>query len=85
MKTDMNGKKYIDFNSQAMCSSLGHTCPPSVVEAVTKQMQELPMTYAVDVRTDFVFFLVFHLGQMPDLLIFFTFVSLSSPIPCEPN
>ena len=49
--TDMNGKKYIDFNAQAMCSNLGHTVPPSVIEAVTTQMKEVAMTYAVEVST----------------------------------
>ena len=27
---DMDGKKYLDFNSQAMCSHLGHTVPDEV-------------------------------------------------------
>jgi taurine--2-oxoglutarate transaminase len=29
-----DGKRYLDFNSQAMCSALGHTVPKSVIDAV---------------------------------------------------
>jgi adenosylmethionine-8-amino-7-oxononanoate aminotransferase len=30
---------------QAMCLSLGHTPPPPVVEAITRQLVELPFAY----------------------------------------
>lgn len=42
---DHNGKKYMDFNSMAMCSHLGHTIPESIMEAVIKQMRDLPYVY----------------------------------------
>jgi len=42
---DTNGKKYLDFNSQAMCSNLGHTVPPSVVAAINKQLNEIAYSY----------------------------------------
>lgn len=42
---DNNGKKYMDFNSMAMCSHLGHTIPDSIMEAVIKQMRDLPYVY----------------------------------------
>ena len=42
---DGNGKKYLDFNSQAMCLHHGHTPHPSIVEAVTEQLQTAPYAY----------------------------------------
>jgi hypothetical protein len=42
---DMNGKKYIDFNSQAMCSHFGHSTPQSVIDAVVDQMSKISYTY----------------------------------------
>ena len=42
---DTKGKKYIDFNSQAMCSNLGHTTPQSVIDSVSKQMKEISYAY----------------------------------------
>jgi taurine--2-oxoglutarate transaminase len=37
---DMDGKRYLDFSSQAMCNTLGHQ-HPKVVEAIQKQAAEL--------------------------------------------
>jgi len=42
---DVNGKKYLDFSSQAVCSNLGHTCPDSVIDAVTAQMKKMPFMF----------------------------------------
>lgn len=42
---DLNGKKYLDFSSQAVCSNLGHTCPDSVIDAVVKQMKSMPFMF----------------------------------------
>lgn len=42
---DMNGKRYLDWNSQAMCTNLGHT-QPRVVEAVTAQMNKISHAWA---------------------------------------
>jgi len=42
---DSNGKQYIDWTSQAICTNLGHDVPPAVIDAVTKQLVELPMVY----------------------------------------
>jgi len=42
---DLNGKKYLDFSSQAVCSNLGHSCPDSVIDAVTKQMKSMPFMF----------------------------------------
>jgi taurine--2-oxoglutarate transaminase len=39
--TDVNGKSYIDFSSQLMCSNLGHK-NPAIVEAIQKQAGKLP-------------------------------------------
>lgn len=37
---DFNGKKYIDMNSQLMCSNLGHQ-HPKIIEAIKRQADEL--------------------------------------------
>ena len=37
---DQNGKRYLDWNSQAMCVNSGHTPDPSIIEAVTEQMKK---------------------------------------------
>ena len=42
---DADGKQYIDWTSQAVCSNLGHTIPPAVRDAVVKQMDEVPFVY----------------------------------------
>ena len=42
-----DGKKYIDWNSQAMCSNLGHTILPSVKKAINIQLDDIPMTYSM--------------------------------------
>ena len=49
---DANGKKYLDFSSQLMCSNLGHS-NKRIIEAVTKQMQTLEYVqpgYATEIR-----------------------------------
>mgnify|MGYP001114405622 FL=1 len=42
---DMNGKRYLDFNSQAMCTHFGHSTPQSVIDAVVEQMHKISYTY----------------------------------------
>ena len=42
---EYNGKKYIDMSSQALNNNLGYTIPPTVLNAITKQLQTLPMVY----------------------------------------
>jgi len=42
---DSDGKQYLDWTSQAVCTNLGYDVPPAVVEAVTKQLTTLPMVY----------------------------------------
>ena len=41
-----DGKELIDWTSQAVCVNMGHTVPPSVIEAVTKQLETVPMIYS---------------------------------------
>jgi taurine---2-oxoglutarate transaminase len=52
---DDNGKQYLDWTSQAVCSNLGHDVPDTVVEAAAYQMRQLPFTYGgigiTEVRT----------------------------------
>lgn len=43
---DVDGKEYIDWTSQAVCSNLGHTVPDNIQNGVNKQMQELAMMYS---------------------------------------
>jgi 4-aminobutyrate aminotransferase-like enzyme len=42
---DHNGNKFLDWTSQAVCSNLGYTIPPEIVNAVSKQMTELAYVY----------------------------------------
>jgi len=42
---DVKGKKYLDFNSMAMCVNLGHTVHPSIIKAVKEQMETLAYAY----------------------------------------
>jgi taurine--2-oxoglutarate transaminase len=42
---DSNGKRYLDWTSQAVCANLGHDIPEAVVEAAAFQMRELPFVY----------------------------------------
>jgi taurine--2-oxoglutarate transaminase len=42
---DDQGKQYLDWTSQAVCSNMGYTLPGSVVEAVTRQLTNLPFVY----------------------------------------
>lgn len=51
---DGNGKRYLDFSSQLMCSNLGHK-NPAVVKAIEDQARKLPFIgpgYATDVRAE---------------------------------
>lgn len=41
-----DGKQYLDWTSQAVCTNLGYTVPTQVQEAVTKQLAELPFVYS---------------------------------------
>ncbi|EGG15200.1 aminotransferase class-III [Cavenderia fasciculata] len=49
---DKQGKKYIDFNSQAMCSNLGHTVPQEVIDAVDKQLKTVAYAYPCGLVTE---------------------------------
>jgi len=42
---DTDGKRYLDFNSQAMCISHGYTVPQEVKDAVAHQLEHLPYGY----------------------------------------
>lgn len=42
---DDSGKKFLDWTSQAVCSNVGYSLPPAVLEATMKQMHELPFVY----------------------------------------
>ena len=42
---DFNGKRYLDFNAMAMCSNLGHTVDPTIIDAVTEQMRTMCYAY----------------------------------------
>ncbi|GAM23892.1 hypothetical protein SAMD00019534_070670 [Acytostelium subglobosum LB1] len=49
---DQNGKKFIDFNSQAMCSNLGHTVPEEVIKAVNDQLRTAAYAYPCAIVTE---------------------------------
>ena len=52
--TDGNGKKYLDFSSQLMCSNLGHK-NQAVIEAIAQQAQQLSYAmpgYATEARAE---------------------------------
>jgi len=40
-----DGKKYLDWTSQAICSNMGHTVPPAVKAAMNEQLDRIPMVY----------------------------------------
>jgi taurine--2-oxoglutarate transaminase len=42
---DYNGKEYIDWTSQAVCSNLGHSLPEAIVTSSAKQMATVPYLY----------------------------------------
>lgn len=42
---DRAGKKYLDFNSQAMCLHHGFTPDPMIVDEVTEQLKTMPYMY----------------------------------------
>jgi len=42
---DDQGRKYLDWTSQAVCSNLGHDLPESVIKAAEQQMRQLPYAY----------------------------------------
>mmetsp|Transcript_659 Transcript_659/g.1577 ORF Transcript_659/g.1577 Transcript_659/m.1577 type:complete len:515 (+) Transcript_659:140-1684(+) len=42
---DDNGKQYLDWTSQAVCSNLGHNLPEQVIQAAEYQMRLMPYAY----------------------------------------
>merc|ERR1719183_1586408 len=42
---DIDGKKFMDWTSQAVCTNLGHTMPDSIKEAMMDQASTLPFVY----------------------------------------
>ncbi|GAX24828.1 hypothetical protein FisN_6Hh403 [Fistulifera solaris] len=42
---DDQGKQYLDWTSQAVCSNVGYTLPESVLQATLQQMTQLPFLY----------------------------------------
>lgn len=42
---DDNGKKYLDWTSQAVCSNVGYDLPQTVLDATMNQMKRLPFVY----------------------------------------
>jgi taurine--2-oxoglutarate transaminase len=51
---DGNGKRYLDFSAQLMCSNLGHK-NQAVIDAIKEQAQQLPYampSYATDARAE---------------------------------
>ena len=42
---DVEGRKYLDFNSQAMCSNLGHTVPQPVIDEINNQLKTIAYVY----------------------------------------
>jgi len=52
--TDINGKRYLDFSSQLMCSNLGHK-NKAVIDAICEQARKLPYiapSFTFDARAD---------------------------------
>jgi len=42
---DNNDKEYLDWTSQAICTNFGHEVPEAVVEAINKQLKDVPYIY----------------------------------------
>ena len=42
---DMDGRKILDFNAQAMCSNLGHTVHPKIIKAINDQLHTVAYAY----------------------------------------
>lgn len=42
---DQNGKRFLDWTSQAVCVNLGYTVPESIKDAVTLQLETMPYLY----------------------------------------
>jgi taurine--2-oxoglutarate transaminase len=42
---DDDGKRYLDWTSQAVCCNLGYDLPESVIQGTMRQMRELPFAY----------------------------------------
>jgi len=42
---DTNGKKYLDWTSQAVCVNLGHTVPEVIKQGINEQLDSLPYVY----------------------------------------
>ena len=43
---DTEGKRYIDWTSQALCNNFGHTVPQPVISAITSQLEAVPHVYS---------------------------------------
>ena len=43
---DGDGKQYLDWTSQAVCTNLGYTVPQQVQDAVGRQLRDLPFVYS---------------------------------------
>ena len=48
---DADGKRYLDFNSQLMCVNIGHG-DPRVIEAITRQAEQLAYSNSVATATE---------------------------------
>lgn len=42
---DLDGNKYLDWSSQAICANLGHTVPEAIKGAINTQIDKIPMLY----------------------------------------
>lgn len=42
---DNHGRRFLDFSSMAMCSNMGHTVDPTVIDAVVHQLKTVPYAY----------------------------------------
>ena len=69
---DKQGKKYLDFNSQAFCSSLGHTVDPTIIEAVVEQMKSVAYVYPGYVIADI-------RSKLSKVIAFASSISLTKP------
>ena len=66
--TDGNGKEYLDFSSQLMCSNLGHK-NQAVIKAIQDQAATLPYimpAYATTARAELSKLLLEVAGRAPD-------------------
>jgi taurine--2-oxoglutarate transaminase len=47
-----DGKRYIDWTSQAVCNNLGSSVPPAVMSAIVEQLETVPFVYGGLALTD---------------------------------